>query len=124
MQNSILKSVKEKLNLDPEDEAFDNQIIDYVNSAFAHLHQLGVGPAQGYAIENDVPEWGEFLGGDVPFLNNVRTYVCLYARLIFDPPESKFHISALEDQLREHEWRLTTAANPAPPRDIPVIDVY
>jgi len=40
---SILSSMKKLLGIVPEYEAFDDQILLYINTAFSTLHQLGVG---------------------------------------------------------------------------------
>ena len=47
---SILSSMKKLLGIVPEYEAFDDQILLYINTAFSVLHQLGVGPEEGFEI--------------------------------------------------------------------------
>lgn len=105
MTDSILQSTKKILGLAAEYDAFDEDIIMHINTAFNTLTQLGIGPPQGFAIvdENDV--WRFFLGDNI-LLNQVKTYVYLRVKLLFDPPGTSFHIEALNQQLRELEWRL------------------
>ena len=50
MNDSILNSVKLQLGILPEYTVFDQQLILAINTAFSILHQLGVGPKDGYAI--------------------------------------------------------------------------
>lgn len=102
---SILKSVKRVLGLGTDIDEFDEDVIMHINSIFSTLHQLGIGPDTGFAIEDNVAEWDDFLIGD-NLLNSVKTYVYLRVRLLFDPPATSFHISAMERQIQEIEWRL------------------
>lgn len=102
---SILNSVKKVCGLPPEYDVFDEDIIMHTNSVFAVLGQLGVGPVEGFAIEDDSAEWSDFLG-DVTLLNSVKTYVQLRVRMLFDPPTTSFAIGAMQEQIREFEWRI------------------
>lgn len=120
MSESILKSVKKTLNLQPDYEAFDPDVVMHVNSVFSTLNQLGVGPASGFMIEDGGPTWSEFLGND-PRLNHIKTYVYLRVRLLFDPPATGFHTKAMQEQIQELEWRInaqredTQWVDPTPP---------
>lgn len=105
LEQSILKSTKKNLGLDPEYDAFDLDVMTHINSAFFTLNQLGVGPADGFAIEDDEPVWDDFFEG-VRKLHAVKTYVYLRVRLLFDPPANPRHVQALEDQIDELESRL------------------
>jgi hypothetical protein len=40
-------------------------------------------------------------------LNSVRTYVFLRVKILFDPPGNSFVMNALNEQIRELEWRLS-----------------
>jgi hypothetical protein len=102
---SILNSVKKNLGLAPGYTAFDADVIMYINSVFSTLNQLGIGPDDGYMIEDDTAEWDTFLGND-PKLNNVKVYVYLCVRLLFDPPTMSYLVTALEKQKEELEWRI------------------
>ncbi len=107
MEQSILKSVKKILGIGADYTEFDHDILTYVNSAFSTLHQLGVGPNEGFAIEDDVAVWSDFIEQD-PRLNQIHTYVCLKTRVLFDPPTTSYLIGALDKQIQELEWRLNT----------------
>lgn len=111
MEKSILKSTKKILGLGDDYDVFDLDVITHINAVFSTLQQLGVGPAAGFMIEDDGPTWDDFLLND-PRLNNVKTYVYLRVRLLFDPPATSFAISAMQEQIKEFEWRLTVTTDP------------
>lgn len=109
MEQSILLSTKKILGIAPDYDVFDLDILTHINSAFSTLTQLGIGPAEGFMIEDAEPKWGDFFG-DVPDLqfNAVKTYVYLRVRQVFDPPTTSYAISAFNEQIKELEWRLNT----------------
>jgi hypothetical protein len=105
MENSILKSTKKILGIDAEYTAFDLDILTHINSAFSVLNQLGIGPVEGFMIEDDIITWDAFFGPD-PRLNLIKTYVYLKVRMLFDPPTTSYLIDAQNKQIQEYEWRL------------------
>jgi hypothetical protein len=102
---SILNSTKKVLNLADDYTVFDQDIIMHINSVFSTLNQLGVGPEQGFMIEDEDAVWDDFLEGDLR-LNNVKTYVYLRVRMLFDPPTIGYLIEAMKEQIKELEWRI------------------
>ncbi len=104
MEDSILKSTKKTLGVDPDYTVFDQDIIMHINSAFATLNQLGLGPEMGFMITDNTAKWSDFLID--PKSNSVQTYVYLKVRLLFDPPTTSYVIAAFEKQITELEWRL------------------
>lgn len=109
MSDSILNSTKKALGIGADYDAFDADILMHINSVFSTLQQLGVGPAGGFRIEDDVPTWSSYLGED-PRYNAVQSYVYLRVRLLFDPPGTSYLIDSLKKQAEELEWRLNVAA--------------
>lgn len=105
MITSILTSVKKNLNLDVSYTAFDEEIITHINSAFSTLNQLGVGPADGFEIQDATPTWASFIGTNKKY-NFVKTYVYLSVRQLFDPGGTSYVITAMEKQFKELEWRI------------------
>lgn len=105
MEQSILKSVKKILGVAADDESFDLDILTFINSAFSTLHQLGIGPNDGFMIEDDTAVWDDFIGTD-PLRSQVKTYVYLKTRVSFDPPTTSYAIGAIEKQIEELEWRM------------------
>lgn len=109
MEASILTSTKKALGLDEADTSFDLDILTFTNAVLSTLNQIGVGPKNGFQIEDKVATWDSFLGDD-PRLNNVKAYVYLKVRMLFDPPATSFAIQAMQDQAKELEFRIYTAA--------------
>lgn len=105
MEESILDSVKKNLGIPSEHDEFDIDIITHINSTLFTLNQLGIGPEEGFMIEDNSTLWAEFIGVDIN-LNAVRSYIYTKVRLIFDPPATSFAIQALERIAQEFEWRL------------------
>jgi len=106
MENSILLSTKKVLGIADSYTVFDLDIITHINATFNLLYELGIGPVDGFMIEDDSAVWEDF--ADVPMhqLNLVRTYVFLKVRMLFDPPGTSYLITAMNDQIKEYEWRL------------------
>lgn len=109
--DSILASTKAMLGIVPEYTAFDNQIIMYINTTFSTLHQLGVGPDEGFSIEDGDTTWDELLQGR-KLLNLVITYVHMNVKLMFDPPANSFATTAMKEQMKELEWRINVMVDP------------
>ena len=104
--DSILITVKTHCNVSAEDTSFDAELIENTNMILAVLPQLGIGPNEGFAIENQSNEWSEFLSEN-PKLGMVKSYVGKRVRLLFDPPSNSQHLEALKATISELESRLT-----------------
>lgn len=105
MSESILNSTKKMLGIDADYDAFDMDVILHINGALSTLNQLGLGPEEGFMIEDETAEWGDLLEDDMR-LNSVKSLVYLKVRLVFDPPSTSFVLSAMQEQIKELEWRL------------------
>jgi hypothetical protein len=106
---SILTSIKKLLGISEEYEHFDIDIIMHINSAFSVLTQIGVGPEEGFHIEDASKTWSEFLYDDLR-LEFVIKFIYLKVRQGFDPPTSSAAIEAINRQINELEWRINVAA--------------
>lgn len=107
MTDSILDSVKKVLGLDAAYTAFDPDLVMHINSAISTLTQLGIGPDTGFSITGKDETWATFLGTDAR-LNSVKSCLYLRVRMLFDPPNTSYMIEAMNNQIREFEWRLNT----------------
>lgn len=107
---SILISVKKMLGIAEDYKHFDADLIMHINSVLMVLTQLGVGPADGFFIEDDQLFWEDFLEGDLS-LELVKSYVYLKVKMLFDPPISSAAMEAANRMISEFEWRLTVAAD-------------
>jgi hypothetical protein len=107
---SILTSIKKLLGVADDDTTFDPDIIMHINSVFMTLHQLGVGPTEGFYIEDDTAEWVDFI--PEPTKNQaVKTYIFLKVKLLFDPTSvGSSTLASYERTIQELEWRLNHMA--------------
>lgn len=123
MNESILTSVKKHLGLTEDYEYFDPDIILDINSVFSILHELGVGPSDGFKIEDKTQTWGEFITDKR--LEAVKSYMVIKVQLMFDPPLSSAVMEAKNRMASELEWRMNVEAEqldmPVDP-DTPVED--
>jgi len=105
MSDSILTSTKKILGLDADYEAFDPDVIMFINSALGTLNQLGIGPEDGFSISDESATWEDFLGDDKR-LDSAKQYIYLKVRVVFDPPDSGWLAASFEEQIKELGWRL------------------
>ena len=106
---SILTSIKKLLGISEEYKHFDADLIIHINSVLLVLTQLGVGPNEGFMIEDDSAFWEDFLE-DPTQLQAVKSYMYLKVKLLFDPPLSSSAIESMNRMIAEYEWRLNVAA--------------
>lgn len=103
--DSILEDVKKFCMLTKENDEFDSVIVVHINSAFASLKQMGVGPQQGFKIQGYDEKWSDYFGSK-DFVENVKEYVSIKTKLSFDTPQASGMKDALENQLAETEYRV------------------
>ena len=108
---SILNSVKKMIGIDQDYTVFDVDIITHTNTAFSILHQLGVGPDEGFEVTDNTQTWTDFMGDD-PRLNFVKSWVTLKVKMLFDPPQSSALIDSANRLLSELEWRINVSVDP------------
>ena len=101
---SILTSIKKLLGIQAEYTAFDQDLIIHINTAFAVLNQLNIGPPYGFVIEDDTATWDEYITSCN--LTMVRSYIYMKVRLMFDPPTSGVLVESMNSMISELEWRL------------------
>lgn len=109
IDSSILLSIKDMIGLKEEQKNFDNTIIIHINKVFKDLNQLGVGPKEGFKINDEFIRWDEYIS-DTEKFNDVITYMYLKVKLLFDPPLSSTVIASMERMIAECEWRLNVEA--------------
>lgn len=105
IQDSILNSVKKMNNIGPDYDAFDTDMILCINQAFASLTQMGVGPITSFMIDNAETKWDEYSDDEI-LISLVKPYISLRVRQIFDPPTSSALSEAINERVRELEFRL------------------
>lgn len=101
--DSILNTIKKLLGIQPEYTNFDEDIIVGINTAFATLNQIGVGPPEGFMIEDETQTWNDYITSTN--LVMVKTYIHQKVKLAFDPPNGSV-LESLNRSISELEWRL------------------
>ena len=110
METSILTSIKKMLGIAEDYTEFDEDIITHINSVFLNLTQLGVGPEEGFMIEDDTAVWEDFIDDSIQ-LQAVKTYMYLKVKLLFDPPLSSSVTESFTRMIAELEWRLNVSVD-------------
>jgi hypothetical protein len=106
---SILISIKKMLGLDANYDAYNTDIIVFINSAMMTLQQLGVGPKEGFVVTGLHEMWSDFLPSDT-MLEGVKSYIYLCVKMVFDPPTSSYVMESMKAQKEELEWRIREQA--------------
>ena len=107
---SILTSIKKMLGIQEDYDHFDPDIIMHINTAFAILRQLGVGPSNGFRIEDETTTWNDFISQDNMLYDSIKSYIELRVKILFDPPSSGVLMDSYNRQISELEWRLNVTA--------------
>ena len=104
---SILLDVKQMIGISEDANTFDNQLIPIINSVLNDLTELGIGPKEGYIITGNQETWDNLLGNDKR-KEQVKLYVGLKTRLIFDTPTNSSMLKVVEEELQRLEWRIVS----------------
>lgn len=121
INDSILDSIKKTLGVDAAFLVWDEDIKMHINGVFSTLAQLGVGPEDGFEIDDKENKWAEFLGEN-KLINSVRSYMYLRVRMLFDPPTTSFDLTAKTEMIKELEWRLNVAVDKGLAIWVPITD--
>lgn len=108
MSESILTSVKKRLGIAEDYTFFDADLLMDINTVLMILHQMGVGPTEPMEITDASTVWSDFFDGKTD-ISAVKTYIALKVKLMFDPPQNSGHTNAINETIRELEWRLYSA---------------
>lgn len=108
--DSILTSIKKMLGITEEYVQFDSEVTTHINSVFADLAQMGVGPSDGFTIWDKSAIWDDFIS-DSQLLQAVKSYVFLRVKILFDSGSmGSSTLATYERQIAQWEWRLNLAA--------------
>ena len=115
MIESILISIRKQIGLDENCKDFDADLIIHINSAFMNLKQIGVGPDEGYSIQDTSEVWEDYIDTDAnpelkTLLSAIKTFIYLKVRLAFDPPQGGAVLEHMNKMLAETEWRINVEA--------------
>lgn len=104
--NSILDDTKKLLGVHADDPSFDTDITLHINSVLSLLHQLGASPLESVSISDSTATW-QMLLDNINGVNFMKSYVYLKVKSWFDPPVNANTMTALTEQIKELEWRLS-----------------
>ena len=123
---SILTETKNSLGVAEDVTVFDVAIRMHINSAISTLTQLGIGPEGGFEILDADATWTDFVNTDLR-LSQIKSYVFLRVKMMFDPPPNSWVSVAMKDQIEQMEWRLNMVREgdiPAEVTPLPEEDEY
>lgn len=104
MEEKILDSIKKMLGITETEKNFDNALLNYINSSMTTVFQIGYNSNKNLVIDATT-KW-VVLGESVYITNQIKTYIYLKVKLLFDPPANATLVEAINNQIKEHEWRL------------------
>ena len=105
LSDSILTSEKKMLGIEEDYEEFDPELIVYINTIFGTLEQLGIRSGDKFRIQDKFTTWTDYLD-DYEMIDEIKSYMYLRLRLLFDPPSNSFIVNSFDDQIKEFEWRI------------------
>lgn len=111
--DKILSTVRKRAGLNDALHDFDVDLIMEINTALNVCTQLGIGPVKGFRIDGEDETWTDWLGdeNEDPRYEMAKDYIAKRARLKFDPPQTSYLLSALTEETKELEWRLSIQNN-------------
>lgn len=110
---SILDATKRACGIVESYDAFDSEILEHINAAFAVLHQIGAGPIDGFTVYSDEETWSDFVEPG-PLQNMIFQYVTMSAHHDFDPPTNSTVLSSMENRITQLESRISYYVDPNP----------
>lgn len=81
---------------------FDIELRTFINAALSTLTELGV-DVKTYVMDQEI-DWPQVFVRYYP--EEVKPFVYLKVRQLFDPPQNAFLVSAIDKQLQELAWRI------------------
>ena len=105
MSDLILASVKRICSIADPDTSFDNELILYTNTVLMEIMQEWYGMDHAFKVVDGTETWDQVLGEDTDY-EGVKELVGLKVRLMFDTPTSGSVMQAIQDQIKNLEWRM------------------
>lgn len=103
---SVLADVKAFCGIAWDNYDFDVELRAFINAALSTLTELGVDVKA--RVTNQETDWPQVFVGEFP--EEVKPFVYLKVRQLFDPPQNAFLVSAIDKQLQELAWRINLHA--------------
>lgn len=109
VDDSILMSVKKLLGMDPEEfDQYDVDITLHINTVIETLNQIGVDMPDGFSVTDKTVLWSDYLNRAKysQIKDSIKSYIYMKVRLVFDPPTNTSLINAINESIKELEWRI------------------
>lgn len=107
--DSILRSVARYCNIPDDYTRYDQQLIQHINGVLAIVLQLGVGETR-FRITGESETWTD-IGINDKNLEDVKDYVSIRVKLIFDPPTNSTVLTMLQEYAKELGERINYEAD-------------
>ena len=108
VNESVLNTIKKCLDIDPDNKDFDADMLLHINSVLPIMKRLGIIPKTSKRISDDSVTWSQFIPDDSLDVEDIKDYIFLRVKLIFDPPQNQKHTDVLIDAYKEIEFGLMT----------------
>lgn len=106
IEDSILQDIKQMVGQEWDDDTYDLDIKIHINTVFSVLHQIGASPLEGITISDETATWPMFLGNRTG-IEMVKSYMYMYVRLMFDPPQFGPALTSMQANIDRFEFRLS-----------------
>ena len=109
VDDSILMSVKKLLGMDPEEfDQYDVDITLHINTVIETLNQIGVDMPDGFSVTDKTVLWSDYRNRAKysQIKDSIKSYIYMKVRLVFDPPTNTSLINAINESIKELEWRI------------------
>ena len=103
--DSILTSIKKLMGLTEEYDAFDQDILIFINSVLFELEQIGVKAKDGFSLSDKTAVWSDYSDDD-RLLNVLKPYIYMKTKITFDPPTSSGALDSMNRIIDRFEWRI------------------
>ena len=112
LDDKILDTIRKLIGGSTDYTYFDTDIVIHANTYLANLVQVGVGTPGFILTENST--WRDFLGDNYPpeRLVQIRSWLWIKVKLIFDPPMSTHYSDQLKEEAKELLWRMYVEVDP------------
>jgi hypothetical protein len=108
--DNILQSIKKLIGISEEHTSFDEDILVYINTALSTIKQASNITSEEITEISSETTWSNInLKQDIK--SNLKTYLYLKVKLLFDPPASSTISAVIEKQISELEWRINIATD-------------
>lgn len=105
MNEKVLNTIRHSFggSLTDEEGYYDADLIIHINTVLMVLSQMGVVKPNSKIDKNTT--WDEIMDSEADS-EGIKTYIYLKVRLLFDPPTNSGVTNAINESIKELEWRL------------------